>query len=194
MPRSLAPFAAALLILAGCAHGKPAARAEEGIVVHGRIITEGPGQQPAASPTFAYWAVTPMAGKCTFSRCLEDGWVSATPEGNAATRCNRDCRKDGWTTEHPDGTRSETRCLFGKCFHDGWVTTHDDGNTVEVRCEFGDCLKNGWKATASSGETSDTACSFQDCAHQGWTTTAGDQTITCKCRFRDCAKDGADCD
>ncbi len=195
MHPSLALLVAAALA-AGCAHKKPSAAADKPVQIHGRILTEDADHfvSPTASPLFGYSATTPMAGKCSFSSCLKEGWTSTTPDGDAVTRCNfGDCGKNGWVTEHPNGTRSETRCNFGNCFKDGWVTTHDDGSTLEVRCEFGDCLKNGWTAVASSGETSRTRCSFGDCAGQGWTTTAGSRTITCTCGFRDCRKEGAAC-
>jgi hypothetical protein len=196
MRPSLAALAAACLA-AGCAHGKAAPPADAAVPIHGRILTEDAdhfGVSPTSSPTFGYYATTPMAGKCSFSSCLENGWTTATPEGNAVTRCNfGDCARNGWVTAHPNGTRSETRCNFGDCFKDGWVTTHDDGATLEVRCGSGDCMKNGWSAVSSSGQTAQTRCSFGDCDGQGWTTQADARSVECRCTFRDCRKEGAEC-
>ncbi len=194
MRPSLALLATTALA-ACCAHRKPSPAADAPVPIHGRILTEDADHlNPTASALFAYFATTPMAGRCSFSKCLEDGWTSATPDGDAVTRCSfGDCTKNGWVTEHPDGTRSETRCSFGKCFQDGWITTHDDGSTLEVRCELGDCLAKGWTAVSSAGETARTRCSFGDCDRQGWTTTAGSRTITCTCGFHDCRKEGAAC-
>jgi hypothetical protein len=188
---------AAACLAAACVHQEKAPPAETAIQVHGRIITEEADQFGLSltdSPIFGHHATTLMAGKCAFSSCLEDGWTSPTPEGDAVTRCGfGDCARNGWTTEHPDGTRSQTRCTFGNCFKDGWVTTHEDGNALEVRCDFGDCLRNGWTATSSSGETARTRCSLGDCAGAGWTTTGGAKTVECTCRFRNCRKNGAEC-
>ena len=60
-----------------CAHQKKPAAAGA-VEVHGRIIADG---EPAGGATkksalAAWWAFTPMAGKCEFSACMKDGWTT----------------------------------------------------------------------------------------------------------------------
>jgi hypothetical protein len=195
--RSLALVLAALPLLA-CAHRAKEPAADTAIEVHGRIIPDGEPVGGAAkkSALEAWWAAVPMAGKCEFSRCLEEGWRAPTPDGSAVTSCVfGDCAGQGWRTVHPDGTASTTRCTFGKCLKEGWTTTHEDGTSVEVRCAFRDCLKDGWTATYSDGRTAVVRCSFGKCARDGWTISIDGQAdgITCRCDLGDCEKNGAVC-
>ena len=180
-----------------CAHQKKPAAAGA-VEVHGRIIADG---EPAGGATkksalAAWWAFTPMAGKCEFSACMKDGWTTDTAQGAAATRCEfGDCAGEGWSTRHADGTASKTRCTFRSCWKDGWTTTNDDGTSVEVKCAFGKCLHDGWTARYSDGRTAVAKCMFGDCARDGWTLAIDGQAapITCRCEFGDCAKNGATC-
>jgi hypothetical protein len=143
------------------------------------------------------FAVIPLfaGGHCQASDCAGNGWTAPVEGGDLRARCSfSKCLTDGWLTELPDGTDARTRCRFSDCNKDGWDTELTGGLMMRTRCGFSDCAKNGWTLELPDGTRAETRCSGGDCFKNGWQTSFPDgRTVACRCAAGDCRTHGAEC-
>lgn len=143
------------------------------------------------------FAVIPLfaGGHCQASDCAGNGWSAPVEGGDLKARCSfGKCLTDGWLTELPDGTDARTRCRFSDCNKDGWDTELAGGLMLRTRCGFSDCGRNGWTLELPDGTRAETRCSGGDCFKNGWTTSFPDgRTVGCRCVASNCRTGGAEC-
>lgn len=160
-----------------------------------KIEAEAAEAARTRAKTLAF-AVVPLfaGGRCQGS-CATSGWTATVEGGDLEARCSYGkCLTDGWTTQLPDGSEARTNCRFSACNRDGWDTELTGGLTLRTRCGFGDCGKNGWTLELPDGSRADTRCSGGDCFKDGWQTTFPDgRTVRCRCEGNDCRENGATC-